>query len=82
MSAGKETMSIRTVDIDEMMMWAQGILLDFKNGKGRYVDERRCSEAEAALKCGEEVICMRGNALTGTKLVAVEKEFHEISCTG
>lgn len=59
-----------TVDQDEFKAWLDGILLDFKEGKGIAPNEVECEAAEAALERGEPVLLRRGSKLTGFYLLA------------
>lgn len=45
-----------TVDRESLRMWADGILLDFKMGKGRVCNETTVERAVAAMDAGEIVL--------------------------
>mgnify|MGYP001600956425 CR=1 FL=1 len=66
----KRAMQCLTVDIDELTSYVNdGVLLYLRKGVGVVVNEVEAEAAIAALNRGEEVLCRRGQKLTGTKLV-------------
>lgn len=71
-----------TVDRVEYIMWCDGCLLHFDNGKGCAVKEPECLAADEALERGERVLLREGGKLTGTYCIledgcVVEKEATE-----
>lgn len=64
------------VDRIPFINWTQGILLDFKNGKGIVSDKVEYEEAEEALKKGK-TIYLRYNGKVVTYMKKIGDEYRE-----
>jgi hypothetical protein len=62
-----------TVDRDQYIAWCNGLLMDFKNGRGIVVNELEAVTADEALSRGEPVLLRVGNRLIGRYLLHGEE---------
>lgn len=69
--------SFVTVDRAQYIAWFNGILMDFRNGKGIVVNESEAIAADEALARGEPVLLRNGSRLIGRYLTAEGDDVHE-----
>ena len=67
-----------TVDVDELQLYLNGVIFDFRFGSGIAVNDVEIEAALAAIERKEIVLCRRGQRLTGTKIVLRKKTFVEV----
>ena len=71
---------MQTVDRKGFMLWAEGVCLDFKNGKGFAAPESDCIAAQEALDKGEK-IALTVNGKIVSHVVPKNGEFYEVRDT-
>ena len=62
---------------NDLRMFLDGVLLEFKAGKAHVVNETACDAALAAMERGERVLLTSGNTLTGTYVVLDGGKYYE-----
>ena len=67
---------MQTVDRNVFIVWTEGFLLDFKNGKGVVVPEADCLAAQEALDRGEKIGLTRKGKIV-TYMVATSDGYYE-----
>ena len=76
----KASSQVLTLNKREFIAWCEGILLQFRDGRGFYVNETECMMAEQALEAGKVILLRNEARLTGTQLVLRKENYCEEYC--